>query len=305
MSAISFTIDGITLGSTFIPGQATVTYDPGTETVSPDVDGNPAQKFCAAMQASPVFTVSTLNVGTIIDLFTSSSVIIAKSLADFSGGLTLHFTRNDEVGRASGSVHHRAVATVGTIYPVSLAPTQNGLAQLTIECRLAGGATDPVTYSSTNAAPTQTGTIASMWTLGIAKINGTAIADTTGWTLNFGFAAESLFADGNPYPRVVTVNKQQPTAEVATDNLLAIGTVGRVLALNGTTGLQVFLREVPNKSLPAADATTTAYRFSLLDGMATTGQTSGSFGATTSISVMGVLGDGDTGIVTVATGAIS
>jgi hypothetical protein len=304
MSAISFTIDGITLASTFYPGNATVTYDPGTEVNSPDVDGNPMQRFVASLQASPVFTVSTMNAA-LIDQFTSGGVIIAKSLADFSGGLTLHFTRNDEVGRASGSVHHRAVATVGTIYPVSIAPTQNGFAQLSLECRLAGGATDPVTYSASNAAPTQTGTIASMWTLGIAKINGTAIADVTGWTLNFGFVAESFFADGNPFPRVVSVNKHQPTAEVNTSNLLAISTVGRTLALNGTTGLALFLRNVLNSNLPSADATTTAYKFSLLDGMARTGSTGGSFGATTTISVNGILGDGDTGIITVTTGAIS
>ena len=168
----------------------------------------------------------------------------------------------------SGSVHSRSVITEGLFYWTTINLPNQDIA--TADCVIDAqydGTNLPITTAGSQALPSLTKE--TVYGMGPASINGTAIDGETSCTIANNISVLRRSSGSVPYPEYVAVQQVQPVVTITTINADTWKINGQG-ALNGTTGLVVYGRKYSHDKtsglLTVANATLEHLRITWLNG---------------------------------------
>jgi hypothetical protein len=252
-----FTIDSVVFDATACNAIGSVSLEQGVAVQTPQLDGEPNAKIATIMEVVPEFSFDTQAILTALGLVDDTGEITGISISTLTAGLGVFLAEHGVVGKAAGNGHQKMTVASGVIVPVSLSLTQGQPAVLTMQVIPAkSDGTDPIAFST--AARPAYSAVTGHFTLGTVKLNGTSISDDVqSVTVNFNFTVERVMGNGRPFPKSAFITQRTPTASITFKDSSKNASLGVSTALNGTSGLQVYITSVPADNLPDALAATT------------------------------------------------
>lgn len=236
--------------------------DPGIQELVIKGDGKISPQYYANMEQRPSARFSTTAVH-------AALTALGSGFYPFSSAVDLYLGQLAAGGGISaGSAHRRITGTKGCIVPRRLRARHNAPAVLEAEVYFLStdGVTAPISFSSAVALPTIT--LANQaFTLGPAKINGTALAAVEELDVEFGYAPLILGGDGEMYPTFGGYDARAPRVTVRTKDPAVLATVGVGGLLQSAVTPSVFyLRKMDPSTGRVANATVQHIKFTVSAG---------------------------------------
>ena len=248
-------LGGITLRQVVNSG-----FQPGGNVIAARSSGAVDPSELYGGPAEPVASIE------VADLNGAIAGINVQTGLSVSTGITIPYRLSaNQASHASGSVHQAIMASNGLVVPTSFSVDQGSniaLAQLAVHFRSTDG-TDPVTTSSNNALAAQT--FVAEFGLGPVKVNGTAITELTGFSVNPGIRVVSERYAGLPFPQALFIRERTPTIDIQFDDLAAATAFASTY--QAMTSLTAFCRKYSDGNTFEADANLSHVKFSFAGGI--------------------------------------
>lgn len=186
-----------------------------------------------------------------------------------SGTITIPYAKRAQGGTFAGAgTNNRLNGTNGLIIPTSLRCNQDdeaAIAELMVHFRSTDGITVPVTVSTDQNLAAQT--FNAQFGLGPGSINGTAIPELVGVSINPGITVEPQRVNGGIYPSSLFITQRRPSIDFVFEDMDALSTYSAQFTV--MTAAIAYFRKRSGVSY-VADATEEHIKFSFADGIITT-----------------------------------
>lgn len=261
-----------TLGGLTLRHCTQADYNSGGQPFALATSGSPTVSTYYGKMAEPRASFASMDIGGVIGALSMSA-----GLNIASGTITLPYRARAGGGTfAAGSSHTSINGTDGFLYATSFAANQDddgASCNLDLIFKSSNGITAPVTFDVADSVISTAET--SVYALGPASINGTAIAGVTGVTVNTGIEIEAKRYNGSQYPQLIYIRAQRPSIDLQFESLEAIGNFGAAFTV--MTAAAVYFRKRSGIGY-VADATAEHVKFTFADGLITTETISGAGG---------------------------
>lgn len=276
-----FVISATKLGSSVVPGNASASYTPGTQTIRPNIDGQLYPYWVGSIASSPVVSVRSHAVAEVLGALGLTGV----SIASLTGGVQYNADKQAAVARAGNGSHFTAAYTTGIAFPTSISAGTSGLATVGYELHaISSDGTDPVTLSKAGNALSYTA-LSNAYTIGKISINGTDLVGVTSVTINFGISVGKRQADGYAFPTFAAVDTITPTIQIGIEDIAQVNDLTNLGLAQTSSDSIVYLRRVSNEGAPSADSSAHHLSFTVDAGLITSSGPSGSLRASTNITI--------------------
>ncbi len=233
------------LGATFLGQADDLQADINPEELVSHATGDPMPGFTGAKKTEPEFRIDTMDLSTVFTLVAGGDEALVRSLAAGNADLMFRQSKNQSTREAVGASEHVIYRMIQSamLFWDSFEVSQDGEAKVNtriVATYAAGQPTLTLLNSQTiPAAPA----ITKLYTVGKVVINGTTLNRIKKISWNNGVNVEKEPADGEAQASHVCIGKAKPVVQVDTQELEQIQAFGSEgYALNGTTGLVVYLR---------------------------------------------------------------
>lgn len=236
-------------------------FQPNAQQIAGKASGAVAPSELFAGAAEPVISFDSMDVSGVL-----AAISISAGLAVSSGTITVPWNKRANGGTfASGTAHDELNATDGLIVPTSFSANQGDEgASVSLDVHLisSDGATVPVTAAGSQSLASQS--FNAMYSLGAGSINGTAIPELVGVSINPGIQVEKQSIDGFNYPTAVFINSVDPYIDFIFEDMDAVATYAPLFTV-GSAAIAYF-RKRSGVSF-VADGTAQHCKFSFADGL--------------------------------------
>jgi hypothetical protein len=224
----------VTVGSTQIKGITDVTVSSGENVLRPLSDGTIESFLAMLVDGDPRVNFTTFDIKGALDVVGVSTLAVAGAIEAYDAVIGV-----DGVKAANGAVKYNAANAV--TFPRALSVAQSGVAQITMESIVRS--TDFTVATGATLSAFSAGGNDTFWGIGPVSINGTSLAGVANIAISFNIQETLLRADGDIYPQAIAATARLAEITVTTFPDTAWATFGNTVALNGTTGLRLFLRK--------------------------------------------------------------
>ncbi len=228
-------------------------------------DGQVDPSFACVLEQKPDIVIRTVDLAGLIAAVGFGGLGVTELIVWWQKGVTCGT-------RASGSVHLKAVASLGCAVLRSISPSQGQITEAEVQIFVrSNGTADPWTWTASQALG---GTVATVdhFTLGPVYVTPDGGSRTNvpvnDWSFDPGINAEPMANDGHAYPDYVKIDKREPKFDCTTPDVGLVTT----LTMNGITGVtEFFLRKLSPGTTGGrvADATAEHILFTMADGLGT------------------------------------
>lgn len=266
-------LHGVMLPSaTFLSELTDLSPTSGIDELVGRASGHPDPLFLAARKIAPGIAFDSPNVAAVLTACGASFV------ADLSGGNTdLYYKLGANLGvrtADASAVHQRMRMATGMMCWEEINAQHQ--ADATIKSRIIptyNGSVAPIVPAGSTALA-GTAAAGAFYTLGPVLINGTELNGVDSVRISLGAQIMELSSGGDVYMTFAGIAQREPVVEITSLEAGAWVTFGLIgTALNGTTGLVVYLRK---KTADGNNATTGCISFTALYGRVEVTQTAGS-----------------------------
>lgn len=221
-------------------------------------------------RADPSCTFESADVAGVL-----GGVSVTAGLAIASGTITIPWNKRSNGGTFAGSGSHVALSGAnGLLIPTRFSANQDdeaAMAELQLFFRSTDGATEPVAEATSQTLAAQS--FNAQYALGPGSINGTAVPELVGVSINPGITVEPQAVNGGIYPTALFITMRRPTIDFIFEDLDALATYSA--QFTAMTAAIAYFRKRSGASF-VADATEEHIKFSFADGIITTETVSGS-----------------------------
>lgn len=276
-------IHAVSVNGTYFSGVTSYTMNGNMQRSIMGHDGQVDPTFAAVMDQKPDITIRTTDISGLVEAVGFGGLGVTELIVWFQKGVSCGT-------RASGSVHLKAVASLGCAVMRTIAPQHNQIveAEVQIFVRSSNGLTDPWTWTADQALG---GTIAAVehFTLGPVYITPDAGARTNipcnDWSFDPGINAEPVSNDGLAFPDYVRITTREPKFECTTPDVELAAAFG----MNGKSCItEFFLRKIEAGATGGrvANATEEHIKFSMAEGLGAVDTMQGDHGSEASAKIM-------------------
>jgi hypothetical protein len=257
-----------------------INYNPAASTQLLEADGYATAGGSVSLQASPTFTVTSTDVENILDTLS----VMAN---DINGNSVKIFKQKPLDGGIRGTTCTEYAISKGLIVLNSLKLSQGTVASVTFTVYpvSSNGYADPVVITDNQAfdAATAIEELKDAATIGVASINGTALAKLQDVEINFGNEVINLITDGQYFSTIANLIKHQPDITLTGVDAVSWQSLAtqKALKLNGTTGLEIGIKTTTNGVVTQNNAKTIQVK----NGLVTLGAINSSQGSLSSVSL--------------------
>lgn len=213
-------LHGILLNATWVPVVEDLSTESNIELFSKYAGAAVTPSFVGGRLAAPEAKFSTTEIKIILDECTEGDGISMKSLAANNVDLCYRLATSRASRTAIGSGSHIIVRARNSVLFWEQIQGKQG-DEATITCRLIptwdGTNTPLVGLGSQTIAANQN--VSAIYTLGLVKLNGSAVDGVQGWTLDNGLDVNIKPSDGETYPRFVGLRRTEPKMTIETPDL--------------------------------------------------------------------------------------
>lgn len=230
----------------------------GSQSGSPDVSeyfGGPAD---------PRATFESADIAGVL-----GGLSVSAGLSVAAGTITIPWNKRANGGTfASGSSHVALSGANALIVPTRFSVNQDdeaAIAELEVHFRSTTGFAEPVAEAASQALASQA--FNAQYGLGPASINGTAIPELVGISVNPGITVEAQKTNGALYPTALFITQRRPSIDFIFESLDALATYSAQFTV--MTAAIAYFRKRSSVSY-VADGTAEHCKFSFADGITTT-----------------------------------
>lgn len=236
-------------------------YQPNAQQIAGKASGAVAPSEFFAGSGEPMCSFDSMDVGGAL-----GSISVSAGLAVSSGTITIPWNKRANGGTFQGTLSHdRLNGTDGLIVPTQFSANQGDEgATVSLDCHFisSDGTTVPVTASSSQSLASQS--FNAMWSMGGGSINGTAIPELVGATINPGITVQKQSVDGYNYPTAIFITQVDPYIDFIFEDMDALATYAPLFTVG--TAAVVYFRKRSGVSF-VADGTAQHCKFSFADGL--------------------------------------
>jgi hypothetical protein len=192
------------------------------------------------MSAQPVASFTSKDVLGCLDAFgAQDNSITTNPIVVYLQGCT-----SEGVRASSGNTTYAIAKGMLVIDQIPVSQGAIGTITGTIYAISADGATSPYVVTEGSESLAANTAVAEVASLGTVTINGTALNDVIGWTVNFNNQVQTVTSNGRNFPTFSNLIRHAPTIEIQTMDAGQLRTLGtsKAAKLNGTTGLVLTLK---------------------------------------------------------------
>lgn len=185
----------------------------------------------------------------------NSGAFITSGLYISGSNVTVPFRKRSSGSTfATGSSH--AALQSGKTFTIPMSMSAQGSNPVQMQCDIkylsADGFTSPIS-KVTGQTLTQA-TFNKEYLLKKIEVNGTAVPELTGFTLNFGITVIEQKTDGGPFTQSVYISLRDPTVDITTEDLdAAMSVINATEVVEASGGLIIYLARRKKGSIVYAD----------------------------------------------------
>lgn len=276
-------IHAVSVNGTYFSGVTSYTMNSNMQKSIMGHDGQVDPTFAAKMDQKPDITIRTTDISGLIEAVGFAGLGVTELIIWFQKGVSCGT-------RASGSVHLKAVASLGCAVMRTISAQHNQVVEgeVQIFVRSSDGLTDPWTWTADQALG---GTVAAVehFTLGpvyITADGGSRVnIPVNDWSFDPGINAEPVSNDGLAFADYVRINTREPKFECTTSDMELASSFG----MNGKSCItEFFLRKLSAATTGGrvANATEEHVKFTIAEGLGHVDTMQGDHGSEASAKIM-------------------